>query len=193
MAKVKDELLDHDYDGIHEYDNPLPPWWVYLFIITIIWSVVYMFYYHFTDMGDSSKKEYVKEVQDWDNKIAALAASGNSELTYKAEDYVIKNDEATLNSGKAIFVKNCLSCHGQNLEGGVGPNLTDDYWIHGGKIENIVTTILNGVPEKGMITWKNTLLKKEVLAAANYIKSKKGTNPSNAKPPQGNLFKEEAQ
>jgi cytochrome c oxidase cbb3-type subunit 3 len=193
MSKKIDELLDHDYDGIKEYDNPLPPWWVYLFIITIVFSVVYMFYYHFTDMGDSQKTEYTKEVKNWDDKIAALAAAGNSELTYTETDYAIIKDEAVITSGQAVFTKNCVSCHGVNLEGGVGPNLTDDYWIHGGKMENIITTILNGVPEKGMITWKNTLLKKEVLATANFIKSKYGTNPPNAKPPQGNLYKEDAQ
>jgi cytochrome c oxidase cbb3-type subunit III len=188
MSKVSDQILDHNYDGILEYDNPLPPWWVTLFIITIIWGVLYIFYYHITEVGDSSTKDYALEVERA-TKLSNTPGGGSGVNINKA-DMIFMNDEANLNKGKEVFTKNCTACHGQNGEGGVGPNLTDNYWIHGGSFENIVTTIMNGVPEKGMLTWKNILKKEDILQVASYVKSIKGTKPSNPKAPQGTEFNE---
>lgn len=190
MPKPTDQLKEHNYDGILEFDNPLPRWWVYLFLLTIIWGVVYIFYYHFASIGDSSDKEYAKEMQIF-NESMSTKNSGLSNMTLTKDDLVVLNDDANLKSGKSIFQKNCVSCHGNSGEGGVGPNLTDDYWIHGGKYENIATTIMNGVPEKGMITWKTVLKKDEILKVASYVVSLRGTNPPNPKAPQGTLITSE--
>jgi len=191
MAKPTDELLDHSYDGIKEFNNPLPRWWLYLFIFCIIWAAVYMFYYHFAGIGESSDAQYAKEMQAFQEQMMSKN-TGSADIVLTKADFVVISDKPNLDAGKAIYAKNCVACHGAGGEGGVGPNLTDDYWIHGGTYENIATTILNGVPEKGMITWKAVLKKDEILKVASFVKSLKGTNPPNPKAPQGNLFKESA-
>lgn len=188
MVQHKDEKFGHNYDGIEEYNNPLPRWWVYLFIATIIWAILYMFYYHFTAIGDSPEEKYAKEMKKYELLNLAKAGTSNEESTAKASLNVM-TDKADLEAGKSIFVKNCTACHGQNGEGSIGPNLTDDYWIHGNTYKDIVTTITNGVPEKGMITWKNVLQDKEILQVASFVYSLHGTNPSNPKAPQGTLYK----
>lgn len=189
MAKPTDELLDHNYDGIKEFDNPLPRWWVYLFLICVLWSVVYMFYYHFAGIGDSQDAQYAKEMKAHEELMLAKNG-GTTEIVLTKADLNPITESAGLDAGKAIYNKNCISCHGKLGEGSVGPNLTDNFWIHGGTFENIATTIMNGVPEKGMITWKTLLKKDEILKVASYVKTLHGTNPPNAKPPQGNEFKE---
>lgn len=183
MGKPSDKLLEHNYDGIQEYDNPLPRWWVYLFVITVIWGAIYFWYYHVSDKGPNSAQEYLAEVK------AAEESGSVQKIVFDKKDFVALTDEASINSGKAIFDNNCATCHGRVGEGGVGPNMTDEYWIHGGTFENIAVTIAVGVPEKAMPSWQTQLSKKDVLAAASYIKSLKGTNPPNAKPPQGDLYK----
>ncbi len=192
MAKPTDELMDHSYDGIKEFNNPLPKWWLYLFLICILWAVLYMFYYHFAGMGDSQSAEYAKEMKAHEEMLLAKNASGTADMILTKADLTVLTDKGSLEAGKEVFMKNCVSCHGKFGEGNVGPNLTDDYWIHGGTFENIATTIMNGVPEKGMITWKALLKKAEILKVASYIKTLKGTNPPNPKAPQGVLFNEGA-
>ncbi len=187
--KPIDTLIDHDFDGIREYDNPLPPWWVYLFVITIVWAVLYFFYYDITGMGNSSAKEYENEIASFNKQKSATPALAEMVLTN--DDLTKKNNEQILILGKQVFLKNCVSCHGQNGEGGIGPNLTDDYWIHGGRFQDVITTIFNGVLEKSMPAWKNLLSKDELIAVANYVYSINGSNPPNPKAPQGNLFKRE--
>lgn len=190
MAKPTDEILDHSYDGIKEFNNPLPRWWVYMFVLCVIWAILYMFYYHFASIGDSSAAEYAKEMKSYEEMMIAKTGSAAGGMVLTKADLNPITDRTALDAGKLLYTKNCVSCHGNYGEGGVGPNMTDDYWIHGGSIENIATTIINGVPEKGMITWKTLLKKDEILKLANYIRTLKGTNPPNPKPPQGNLFKE---
>ena len=186
--KPTDQLLDHIYDGIQEYDNPLPPWWVYLFIITIIWGIVYLIHYDITGMGPGSAQEYQNEVTEF-NKLKTTFSGNSSGPILEKNDFALTSDVNIINSGKQIYLINCVSCHGVNAEGGVGPNLTDDYWIHGGEFENVIKTIFNGVMEKGMLAWKTSLNKKEIYSVANYVYSLNGTNPANAKAPQGNLYK----
>ncbi len=188
MSQEKDKLLDHNFDGIQEYDNPLPPWWVYLFIITIIWGVLYYFYYDITGLGEGRQVQlYEQEVAEFNEKLRASGAAG--ELTISEKDMILSLEDATLKKGKEIFVKNCVACHGPDGQGGIGPNLTDDFWIHGGEFKNIVMTIYNGVPEKGMTTWRGILKKDELIAVASYVWSIYGSNPPNPKPPQGEEFK----
>ncbi len=272
--KDKDILLDHDYDGIKELDNKLPPWWLYLFYITIIWGIGYLIYYHVLGMGDLSHAEYMKELDpNWSSSRASTGFSigytspfyGPEDITprhrieiAKAEEAAAKflaiehlergegvsnlnfeqlilaamkisnpedmeklknafpeiwskyqspqpdkpsstpvvpvepeveieplTDESSLASGHQIFEANCITCHGKNGEGGIGPNLTDDYYLHGRGMASTVKIIVNGVPAKGMISWRGILKEDQIKQVASYILTLHGTNPPNAKAPQG--------
>jgi mono/diheme cytochrome c family protein len=281
MAKTKenDVLLDHNYDGIQELDNDLPPWWLWLFYITILWSVIYMVHYHVIDTSDSSEVEYLKELNpDWDEStaksgfsleyrsplfksgeqltplkrvqnaiaqekeaaillaekramgegsvslsdisfneiiMAAMSAAtpedlkklqtsfpeiwdayqkGVGEEGTTAETPVAKEpeivlepltDEASLSAGESIYITNCSTCHGKLGEGGIGPNFTDNFFIHGHTIGDMVHTINSGVPAKGMISWRGILNDQQIHEVASYIQTLVGTNPPNAKAPQG--------
>ena len=189
MGNIEDNLLNHNFDGIQEYDNPLPPWWVYLFVITIIWGGLYLFYYQIASIGPGSSEEYSSEIKDYQNRFASVL-SEEAGVNWNQPNFEVVTDKAQIELAKNLFTKNCVSCHGNQGQGGIGPNFTDDYWIHGGGINNVAKTIALCVPEKGMITWKNSLKKKEILALASYILSLKGTNPPNPKPPQGTLYEE---
>ncbi len=185
----RDILLDHNYDGIKELDNSLPPWWKYGFYFTIVWGIAYLIYFHLGS-GPSSEKEYNDEV--------ALAQLQIEEFMKKSANAVDENnvtlasDAGSLDAGKTIYMDNCAACHGRLGEGGVGPNLTDDYWLHGGSINNIFKTIKYGVPEKGMKAWQAELSPSQIRQVASFIKSLYGTNPPNAKEKQGELYKEES-
>ncbi len=186
VEKEKDILLDHDYDGIRELDNNLPPWWKYLFYVTIIFGVVYMIDYHVVRSGKLQEAEYIEEVKLADLEKANMAGGKMVDVN----TVQLLKDPADLVSGQATFNKLCVVCHGSKGEGLVGPNLTDAYWIHGGGIKNVFTTITNGVPDKGMITWKTQLTPAQIEEAASFVLSLQGTNPPNAKPPQGTLWSE---
>lgn len=188
----KEQTIDlgHDYDGIRELDNSLPPWWVALFYITIAFAVVYMSYYHFFGIGINQKDQYEQEMQRAEKAIAAFRATQGEQVN--EETVTALTDEAALSVGQSIFQVNCVACHGAAGEGGVGPNLTDQYWIHGGGIKNVFKTIVYGVPEKGMISWKTQLGASEIQKVASYILTLQGTNPPNPKAPEGNIYQEEA-
>jgi cytochrome c oxidase cbb3-type subunit 3 len=184
--KKQDELLDHNYDGIQEYDNDLPKWWVYLFWITIIWSVVYVLWFHnpSTPTPEERLAAGLSELEAMRPKApSGLPVAGDSDeslLKLVANADLIKK-------GAELYTAKCLACHAQGGAGLVGPNLTDDYWIHGGKPTQIKNVILNGVPEKGMIPWKAMMSDEEINATVAYIWSIHGTNPPNAKAAQGDL------
>ena len=178
MADVKDELLNHSYDGIQEYDNPLPRWWVGMFYATIAWSIFYIPYYAL-EMGDSPESAYEKDMEKW-NELHPVV-----ELASAEEMAVIVADEARISKGKAIYDIRCIACHLADGGGLVGPNLTDEYWIHGGSPEKVAHTIYHGVPEKGMIAWKTQLNIEEIYAATAYIMSLQGTTPAKPKAPEG--------
>ena len=278
-TKEKDVLLDHNYDGIQELDNDLPPWWLWLFYISILWSVIYMVHYHVIDTGDSSEVEYLKELNpDWNGRptksgfsleyrsplyqsgeqltplkrlqkaiaqekeaaillaerkamgegsvslsdisfdeiiMAAMSAATPEDLeklrtsfpqiweAYQKEggqestapetpivsepQTVIEplTDAASLASGESIYITNCATCHGKLGEGGIGPNFTDNFFIHGHTMNDMVTTIKNGVPAKGMISWRGILNDQQIHEVTSYIQTLIGTNPPNAKAPQG--------
>jgi cytochrome c oxidase cbb3-type subunit 3 len=182
IENEKEILLDHDYDGIKELNNNLPPWWKYLFYITIVWSIIYMLVFHVFDTGKLMEAEYAEEIELAELQKAQFLAGGE----FIDENNVkVSMDPGTLFSGKEIFVKYCAACHGNFGEGLVGPNFTDEYWIHGGDIKNLFLIIKNGVPEKGMISWKSQLNPKNMQEVGSYILSLQGTNPPNQKPPQG--------
>ena len=184
--KEQDIDLGHDYDGIRELDNSLPPWWLWLFYICIFWSAVYLWYYHVSDRGPSQEEEYIHEMAAAeDAKSRYLASQANA---IDETSVIVVNDEVALAEGKEIYVANCLVCHGAQGEGGVGPNFTDKYWIHGGSVNDIFSTIKYGVPEKGMISWKAQLRPAAMQKVASYILSFQGTNPENQKAPEGELY-----
>lgn len=184
----KDVLLDHNYDGIQELDNNLPPWWVYGFYFTIIFAVVYISYYTLGG-GPGSTDEYVKEMDE--AKIARDEYMRKNALNVD-ENTVTLADAAGIAEGKTLFDANCTPCHGKLGEGIVGPNLTDDYWLHGGSIKDVFRTIKMGWPAKGMKSWQTDLTPIQIKQVASYVKSLHGTNPPNGKVHEGDLYNENA-
>ncbi|HET7817977.1 MAG TPA: cbb3-type cytochrome c oxidase N-terminal domain-containing protein, partial [Bacteroidia bacterium] len=189
VEKEADILLDHNYDGIRELDNNLPPWWKYGFYFTILFSIAYLINYHVIGTGQLQQEEYnvqltkaAYDIEAYRKKAANLVDENNATLL---------TDAASLNSGKSIYIENCAPCHGKLGEGGVGPNLTDAYWIHKGGIKDIFKTIKYGWAEKGMKPWKDDLGAKQIHEVASYIKLMYGTNPPNAKEKQGDLYQDE--
>lgn len=187
IAEEKDLVMDHEFDGIAELDNPTPAWFMVLFYGTILFAVGYMFTYHVMDWGKSQEQEYVAELQQAeDDRIALLQKPGGGGANKINENNVeLSKDPAVLQAGAALFKNVCTPCHGEHAEGSVGPNLTDDYWLHGGTIKDVFKTIKYGVPEKGMIAWEKQMNSKQISDIANYVLSLKGTNPAGAKAPQG--------
>lgn len=187
----KDELTGaniisgHEYDGIKELDNKLPKWWLWLFYITIIISAVYFIRMHVLKTADLQDDAYKKEVEA--AMIQYKAARPAS--TIDATNVTLLTDAGSLASGKEIFDKSCVVCHLAQGQGLVGPNLTDDYWIHGCTIGEIFNLIVIGVPDKGMISWKDQLTPEQIQQVASFIVSLKGSNPPNPKAPQGELCK----
>ena len=184
--------LGHEYDGIRELNNRLPPWWLYGFYATILFAVIYLWRFHVSHTGPSSKQEYERSVARAEIRIKNyLKAKGESVDENTVTLLTAKED---IEAGKAIFLdpSKCPACH--NADGGgntVGPNLTDDYWLYGGSIKNIFKTIKYGT-NKGMRSWKDDLSARQIAQVASYIKSLKGTKPANPKEPQGELYVEEA-
>jgi len=174
-------LLDHEYDGIRELDNKLPRWWVWLFYITIAFAAVYMVYYQVLKIGTLSAGEYDAEMKAG-NQLKA-AAMGKFEAGIPSLQPA--SDPIILENGRQTYGKFCAPCHRTDGGGLVGPNLTDDYWIHGSNYCDTVTTIWNGVPAKGMITWKATLKPDEIQAVASYIYTLRGAKLATpGKPPE---------
>ncbi|MBX7183059.1 MAG: c-type cytochrome [Bacteroidia bacterium] len=186
IEKEADILLDHNYDGIKELDNSLPPWWVGGFFVTIAFSVVYLFYYHISRNGKLSDGEYKEEMAQATSAIQAYKKLAPDLID--EEKLVALTDAASLDGGKAIYMENCQACHGNQGQGGMGPNLTDAYWLHKGGIKDVYRSIKLGWPEKGMKAWEQDLGAKKIHQVASYILSLKGSNPPGAKEPQGDLY-----
>lgn len=188
---IKEEAsidLGHNYDGIKELDNRLPPWWLYGFYLTIIFACVYLYTHHISHTAPNSIDEYQAAVVQADiAKQAYLKKAANNvdENTVK-----LLTDEASVNAGKAIFQSTCFACHGKLGEGGVGPNLTDDFWLHGGSVQDVFKSIKYGWADKGMKSWKDDFSPVQIAQLASYVKSLHGTNPPNAKAAQGTQFTE---
>ncbi|MGF1534038.1 MAG: cbb3-type cytochrome c oxidase N-terminal domain-containing protein [Bernardetiaceae bacterium] len=186
IHKEKDILLDHEYDGIHELDNDLPPWWKYGFYMSIVFAVVYIFYYH----GDvEAKPVSIRELHaEMDAaevaKAAYLAKMGSM---VDESNVTLLTDADALARGKEIYVANCQACHLADGGGQVGPNLTDEHWIHGCDISDVFKTIKYGVIEKGMLPWNDKLKPDEIQKVSSYVLSLMGTTPAVAKAPQGDV------
>ncbi|MCB9364941.1 MAG: c-type cytochrome [Flavobacteriales bacterium] len=178
-----ENLLDHEYDGIMELDNNLPPWWLYMFYGTIIFSIIYSFY--FFGMGDFNQQDELNtEIAVAEAQIAKYKEKNGPGIDENSA--VLLTDAAQLEDGKAIYAKNCVACHAANGGGGVGPNLTDDAWLHGNTINDLFKVIKYGVPEKGMIPWESQLNPEQIQNVASFILTEfKGKNVKGGKAPQG--------
>ena len=188
LDKEADVMLNHDYDGIRELDNNLPPWWVGMFYATIVFGFLYIGVIHFSDFGKTQVEEYEAAIIESDIAIAAFMATQKKAVT--AETAVAVVSPERMAAGAELYTTYCLACHGVYGEGTVGPNMTDDYWIHGGGIKNVFATVSNGVVEKGMIPWKTQLSPSEIQDVSSYILTLRGTNPPNPKAPEGELYVE---
>ncbi len=188
--KKRDIIRPYKVDGIEEYDNPMPRWWVGLFYGCIAFSAVYLGYYHFgsgSSLEDELKLEKERpaaEVAHSTNTNNGTALATDAPKAPLAERL---KEADTIAAGKVIYDTNCFPCHGQHGEGGIGPNLTDNYWIHGGKPEDVIKTVAAGVPDKGMVSWQPILGDLKVEQVVAYLLTLQGTNPANAKAPQGEL------
>ncbi|HEY1170556.1 MAG TPA: cbb3-type cytochrome c oxidase N-terminal domain-containing protein [Verrucomicrobiae bacterium] len=173
-------LLEHEADGIKELDNLLPRWWVWLFYICVAFSIGYMLYYHVFNMGDLQAAAYVKEQKAGDEiKTASLA-----KFEANIASLVPTKEPAVMSQGSQVYTTYCAPCHRGDGGGIVGPNLTDDFWIHGSNYVDTVKVIINGVPDKGMLTWRGVLKPDEITSVASYIYTLRGTQPPNPKPPE---------
>lgn len=176
-------MADHSYDGISELDNFMPPWLQGVFVGTVIFAVIYFVNYSVLGNGPTSVEEYEEEL-----RIEALAAEVRqaSQAEGIDENTVVFDESASaISSGKSIFETNCVACHAADGGGGVGPNLTDEYWIHGGSIKEVFTVVKYGVLEKGMIPWQDQLSPEQMQQVSSYILTLVGTTPANPKAPQG--------
>ena len=173
-------VLEHDADGIQELDNLLPRWWVWLFWMCNVFAFLYMLYFHVLDYGDTQAVAYGKEAKAGEGlKNAALAKFESSLSSLEAA-----NDKRVLEQGSGVYMTYCAPCHRPDGGGLVGPNLCDDYWIHGASYQDNLRTIINGVPDKGMLTWRGILKPQEIQAVTSYIYTLRGTHPPNPKLPE---------
>jgi cytochrome c oxidase cbb3-type subunit III len=182
-----DKLLSgHEYDNIRELDNRLPLWWVWLFIITIVFAVAYVFIYDVFKVAPHQQDEYK-------NEIAAAGALPSGQPAMPANSSLTAlTDQPSLDAGKEIWIKTCKVCHLELGQGLVGPNLTDDFSIHGCRFPDVVNIINVGAPEKGMISWKTQLTGDQIMKVASFVMTLKGTNPPNPKAPQGEPCKKDS-
>lgn len=191
IEKEADIMMDHDYDGIRELDNVLPPWWLWLFYGCIAWGIFYLAAVHVMDIIPEQTTEYNEAMAQAEIDIAAYKATQTN--TVDETNVEMSTEANVLGSGKELFTTFCTPCHGADgagSEASVGPNLTDAYWIHGGGVKNVFKTIKYGVPEKGMISWKSQLQPTEISALSSYILSLQGKGSATQKAPQGELWKE---
>lgn len=188
VEREADVLLDHDYDGIHELDNALPPWWKYGFYITVVVGIIYLFNFHVFGVGKNPTQEYNAEMEAARIQKEIYEASNKDKID---ENKVPMADAAGIKAGQALFEANCVACHLKDGGGSVGPNLTDDYWLHKGSLNDIYHTIKVGYPDKGMQSWSGQFSPKQISQLASYIKTLHGTKPAVPKAPQGEFWVEQ--
>jgi cytochrome c oxidase cbb3-type subunit III len=184
--------LGHEYDGIRELNNRLPPWWLYGFYLSIVFAGIYLWRFHVSHNGPSSTQEYETAVARAEVSVQEYLKKKGESVDENTVTLLINEDD--IQAGKALFIdpSKCPACH--NTDGGgnaVGPNLVDEYWLYGGSVKDIFKTIKYGT-SKGMRSWKDDLSAKQIAQLASYVKSLKGTKPANPKEPQGQVYKEEA-
>jgi cytochrome c oxidase cbb3-type subunit 3 len=188
VGQQGDMMLDHNYDGIKEMDYGMPPWLKYVFIGTFIFALLYVPAFLIFDIIPDQQTEYQASIEEAALRAEARAKAGMVQIT--AETAELKTDEAVMKAGQVLYKKNCAVCHADDGGGGVGPNLTDDYWIHGNDIKGVFTTVSEGVPAKGMIPWKGNMSPKQIQDVSNYVLSLVGSTPASPKEPQGEIRKQ---
>jgi cytochrome c oxidase cbb3-type subunit 3 len=186
VAREDEVATDHVYDGIRELDNRLPPWWLWSFYASIIFAVVYFINYEVLGTGLTQEEEYQAEMLKAKEDVKTYLASLGDLID--ESNVTLATETADINAGKAIYEQNCSVCHAADGGGGVGPNFTDKYWLHGGDMTAIFSTIKYGVPSKGMIAWESQLSPKKMQQVASYIYMMEGQTSANPKEPQGDLF-----
>jgi cytochrome c oxidase cbb3-type subunit 3 len=183
LSAEKDVELDHDFDGIKELNNPIPPWFNVLFYGTIVAAFVYILYFHVFEAGNLQAQEYKNEL--------VVAEKQKADYVKKAGNLIDENsvtlltDASKIKEGEQVYATKCAVCHGEKGEGKVGPNLTDEFWLHGGSIQEVFKSIKYGWPAKGMVAWQNSMNGVQMQELASYILSLQGTNPAGAKEAQG--------
>ena len=182
MSQNSDQIKPHDFDGIQEYDNQLPRWWLVTFVLTVVFGFGYWMYYHIYSVGPTQVEELAGELAAINQMAPKTPQSASLDTAAVA---ILQGDSARMDSAKMAYTTNCAACHGSEGQGVIGPNLTDEFWIHGGKPEQIQKTITEGVLEKGMLAWKGTLSDDQISGLVAYVLSLQGTNPANPKEPQG--------
>jgi cytochrome c oxidase cbb3-type subunit III len=188
-VSIEDEqtiMLDHEYDGIRELDNNLPPWWKYGFYLTIVFSVVYLVHYHVSKTGPLQDEEYKIQVEEGARQLAEYRKTAANLVDETNVSLLTSAD--SIGKGQNIFKQKCAACHGQKGEGLVGPNFTDNYWLHGGDIKSVFSTVKYGVTNKGMQAWQNDLSASEIQEVSSYIVSIAGTNVAGGKAPEGTIY-----
>ena len=177
--------LGHDYDGIRELDNNLPPWWKWGFYLSIVIAIAYFAHYHVIKTGDLQMEEYKKEIAQAELDIAKYLE--DQAMNVDENSVTIMVDQGDLSQGKSLFKNYCSACHQENGGGLIGPNLTDAYWLHGGSINDVFKTIKYGA-NNGMKSWKDELNPIQIQQVASFIKSLEGSNPADAKEPEGTKY-----
>ena len=180
FASTNDRLIEHSYDGIQEYDNPMPRWWLLTFAGTIIFSVIYLF--NVGPVGNGKGR-----VADYEDDMKAFAAAHPAPTSDVSADKLLAmvKDKEAVHEGGETFKTYCASCHRMDGGGLIGPNLADNAWIHGGQITDIYKILVNGVLEKGMPSWSKMLKPEQLEQVVAYVVSLQGSNPANPKAPQG--------
>ncbi len=177
---TQDRILEHEYDGIQEYDNPMPRWWLMTFAGTVIFSVIYVF--NIGPVGNGKGR-----IADYEADMKAFAAAHPTphETVTNDELLAITKNHESVERGKATFAANCVACHRADGGGIIGPNLTDTYWIHGSALTDLYKTVSEGVLDKGMPPWGKMLKPEQLRDVVAYVATLQGTNPPNPKAPQG--------
>jgi len=177
-----DQVLDHEYDGIREYDNPMPGWWKALFWASVLFSVGYVFWYHVAERGTSVAQEFADDVA---SANAVAAARAMRETVSEASLTQLMADAGMMQNAAGLFGQKCKPCHADQGQGNIGPNLTDRYWIHGqGNLMDIHQTVSNGVLAKGMPAWSKQLTPVELKQLVAYVGTLRGSNVP-GKAPEG--------
>ncbi|MFT4739055.1 MAG: cytochrome c oxidase cbb3-type subunit 3 [Paraglaciecola sp.] len=189
VDQEEDVLTDHEYDGIRELDNRLPPWWTAMFYATIVFGIAYLLHFMILGTGPSQDEEYVIEMAEAEEQIQIYQSS--LALSIDENSVTFTEDPVALADGEKIFISQCAACHANDGGGGIGPNMTDEYWIHGGSINDIFSIIKNGVAQKGMISWKAQLTPEQMQNVSSYILTLQGSTPASPKDPQGELYETE--
>ncbi len=190
IEQEADIMLNHDYDGIKELDNDLPPWWTKLFYACIVFAFIYLAKYHIFGHDDQAK-EFETEMAE--ARLAVEEYKKTAKDLIDAETVTLLTDAGDIAAGKTIFETNCVACHRPDAGGAIGPNLTDDHWILGGGIKNVFHTITEGGRDgKGMVAWKGTLKPSEIQQVASYVLSLQGSNPKDPKPAEGEIWVDES-